>query len=387
MTENFETPLADVERGAVAASTPGFEAAPLSSEQIVEAVDARIGSFTESIFDADARAQEMGVAGEEADQLVAQYREITSQLKGRFGRAGDMVKGGILGGAIALSGGNALANETGMQGLEQQVAAFASDPNEASPKVPTLTQQETAPIAETSPTEIAHTDSAEAVPQGDDIPEELRTPGQSEEVHAEDLGAQFRASERAYANETPDDRRARLDRAVLQDTFGVLMDTAINPSTKTGSIGTYAEKHGTFIAEKLIPGAGLKHALTGVDEYGENLTGVERLKAFGEGTLELATYGGSKVLKSLGVLWRTGRAAGKLAQNTDASSAARVVSEVARAIPGGNAIKNVADAVEVVTDPTVRAISGPIMEVLKSEAGGTSTPPTPVPVAEGAGER
>ena len=380
MNETFETNIGAEAYEASSPDAPTLESIATSPEQIVEAVDGRIDSFSENIFDADAKIKGMGVEGPEALALSAQYNQMTNQMKGHLGRAGDIVKSGILGGAIALGGGNALAEETGMQSLEEQVAAFASDPNEGSLEIPTLTGQESSTTIETPSAEIVPTDNSESLPPKEDIPEVFRTPAQGSEVQnegssteggAEDAGAAFRVSERNYANETPQDRRYRMDREILQDTVGVLTDPNF---PKDGKVGGYMDKHGTFIVQKFFPGAGLKHALTGVDEYGETLSGVERLKSFGEGTLELATYGGSKVLKSLGVLFRTGRAAEKLSTNKDTSSAAGVVSEVTKAIPGGTVIKNVANVVEVATDPTIRAVSDVMHKSMGSETVNTSVP-------------
>ena len=206
------------------------------------------------------------------------------------------------------------------------------------------------------------------------IPEELRIT--QEEAESDELERQQKLQNVAIA----DARAAREEEKVplpselrerqrISKIVGVVTDFE-EGIQQQGGVGKFIGKHGSFIAERMIPGAGMKRALIGVDEYGTKMTGWERTKDFGEGLLEVATLGKSKLLKGVATLFRTGKAVNDFSENKNINTASDIVGKIATAIPGARAVKNVAEAVNIATDPVVGAVGKiAINELLGSTLG------------------
>ena len=341
MKEDFETTVVAHESVADMEVPVTAEAVPISREDAVHALNEQQESFQENIFDADARAREMGVEGSEADELIKSYKTITSEIAGKLRNV-------AAAGAIALGGGQAIANEAvSEKSLESQVAAFVAG-SESAPAAPVATTAEKQPTAESGEAkEVPSTQTPELNPQG---------------------GNTTSTSEKAVAKESRQKLREKKTDEIMSDMVEALSETAPN-TVGTGKVGGFIGKHGGFIAENIIPGAGIKRALTGKDAYGADLSKWERTIELGEAVLELASFGKSKVLKALGALFKTQQALSEYDEDKTASNAANVVGAIAGGIPGGRAVKNVAETVSIVTDPTVQKIGGPVIDLIKNSAG------------------
>jgi|GEM_PF-5377660 len=337
MKEDFETTVVVHESFADMEVPVTAEAVPISREDAVHALNEQQESFQENIFDADARVREMGLEGPEADELIKSYKTITSEIAGKLRNA-------AAAGAIALAGGQAIANEAvSEKSLESQVATFVAGP-ESAPTAPVATTAEKQPTAENGEAkEVPSTQTPELNPQGN---------------NATSTG------ERAVVKESRQKLQNEKKEEIMSDMVGAL--------SGTGGMGGFIGKHGGFIAENIIPGAGIKRALTGKDAYGADLSKWERTKELGEAVLELASFGKSKVLKALGALFKTQQALSEYDEDKTTSNAANVVGAIAGRIPGGRAVKNVAETVSIVTDPTVQKIGGPVIDLIKNSAGETA---------------
>ena len=342
------------------------EAAPLSPEQAAEAIDQRVEAFGDGVIDPVSRATELGITGEDAEKLAASYAAIAERLKSALGNAGATAKKTIMAAAIgsmvAVAPEAYAESDQALSEAEAEIATLGQPAAEAS--------QEPEPVNEL----FAYNQDPNAT-NNEEQPEEpllrmstelssevLAEKGAIEEVSTPDQEAgplQLKMSPE-LARTVEEIRQAVRDSAdneVLQD-FAMLRGPQ--------DLGKFLEKHGALLAGKFVPGAGIKHALQGTDEYNVKLSTLERWKSALDGVMDIATFGGSNAARVASGVYHARESLADFVEDTTVSNGANFIGDIAHAT-GAGAIKNAAEVVQLATDPIVR------------KAAGIVTPPRPTP--------
>lgn len=348
---------------------------PLTSEEILADVDVRTEEFNENIINPAKRLSEAGITGTEADSLASTYDSIAGKIRNAYNTAGNMVRGAVLGGAIAMNAGPVMADQNELTDIANQLAAFAGaeEVHVELPTPPAFLQQ-ASPEEKVMPQQEQQEEreGEEAPLRNDDIPEELRrVPAIPETEEAQgDRERQahddFRVAEHAAPAKTWEELRED-NRTEKRSKF--VMDAA---TTLMGQkeVSQFADEHGRLIAESLIPGAGIKQAFSGKDEYDEKLDPGERILRFIDGAVEIASHGGWKVAKKLIALMKLKSTAENIVDATkqfkndpSVSSGANAISAIAGISKGGKEIGRVAGMIGTIADPKFEVLRSTISSI------------------------